>query len=391
MKILHLCLSASYIEGLSYQENLLPQYHKKMGYDVDVIASLKTFNSNGEYVYDSETADYVNKHGVHVVKLAYKKPEKIGKLLKTYVGTYGAIEASNPDVIFMHGVQFWDSNVVRKYMKAHPNVKLYADNHSDFSNSAMNWVSKNIQHKILWRHCVHRLDPFVIKYWGVLPARVDFLINMYHLPKEKVELLVMGADDELVKKAESPEVRKEIREKYGFAPDDFVIVNGGKIDQWKKQTLQLMDAVNRMDDPKVKLLVFGSVTPELKEEVNDRCSERVKYIGWVQSEDSYPLFAAGDIACFPGRHSVFWEQVAGQGIPMICKRWDGTTHVDCGGNVLFLDTDGVDQISGAISVIRNDPDVYQKMKGTAENVAKRVFSYTAISARAIEAQNQNNL
>ena len=379
MKILHLCLSAFYIEGMSYQENLLPQYHKKMGYDVDVIASLQSFSRDGEYIYEKKACEYDNEFGIHVVKIPLKKPHKITKILKTYIGTYDAIQESNPDIIFIHGVQFVDSAEVIKYIKKHPNVKLFADNHSDFSNSASNWISKNIQHKILWRHYVKRLNPYVIKFWGVLPARVDFLIDMYRLPKDKVDLLVMGADDELVKQANEPNVKVMIREKYGFNIDDFLIVTGGKIDQWKKQTLLLMDAVNQLDNPHVKLMVFGSVTPELKDDVEKRCSERVKYIGWVKSEESYSLFSASDIVCFPGRHSVFWEQVAGQGIPMICKYWKGTTHVDRGGNVIFLYEDSIQKITEEIIHSMNE---YPVLLDAAKKCSPD-FLYSGISKKCL--------
>lgn len=54
-----------------------------------------------------------------------------------------------------------------------------------------------------------KIEPYVKKFYGVLPARVDFLIDVYNLPKEKCELLVMGADDDLVKKNEKPEIRKK--------------------------------------------------------------------------------------------------------------------------------------------------------------------------------------
>ena len=380
MKILHLCLSAFYIEGMSYQENLLPLFHQKMGHEVRIISSLQTFSKDGEYTYEEKATEYDNQYGIRVKKLDYRKPVKIARRIKTYIGTYQAIESFRPDIIFMHGIQFIDSCVVVRYMKKHPDVRLYADNHSDFSNSARNWVSKHIQHKILWRLCAQNMEPYVIKFWGVLPARVDFLIDMYKLPKEKVDLLVMGADDEAVKSASGSGLRKQTREKYGFADHAFLIVTGGKIDQWKKQTLLLMDAVNQIADPDIQLLVFGSVTPELKEDVGKRCSDRVKYIGWVDSADSYSLFAAGDAACFPGRHSVFWEQAAGQGIPMICKFWAGTTHVNRGGNVIFLHEDSVREISDAITKMKEE---YSEYKSKAVSAGPH-FLYSKIAERSIE-------
>ena len=47
---------------------------------------------------------------------------------------------------------------------------------------------------------------------------------------------------------------------------------------------------------------------------------------------------------------MFWEQVAGMGIPMVCKYWEGTTHVDCGGNVKFLYRDSVEEIKSTTGV-----------------------------------------
>ena len=82
-----------------------------------------------------------------------------------------------------------------------------------------------------------------------------------------------------------------------------------------------MEAVNEISDMNIKLFVFGSVVKELKAKLHELCGERVEYIGWLNNRESYELFATADIAVFPGRHSVYWEQVVGQGIPMIVKRW----------------------------------------------------------------------
>lgn len=379
MKILHVCLACFYIDNYSYQENLLPKYHKKMGHDVKIIASLMSFDSTGKRCYLPGASDYVNEDGIPVKRLEYKKPEKLGKLFRTYSGTFDSIKEFAPDIIFIHGVQFSDISQIVKYVKQNPNTKVYVDNHSDFSNSANNWLSKNIQHKIIWKHYAQMINPYTERFYGVLPARVDFLVNMYGLPKNKVDLLVMGVDDEMVEAVDNPEVSKDIRKRYDILEDDYLIMNGGKIDQWKPQTLLLMDAVNKIDNPKLKLIVFGSVTEELKEEVQKRCSDRVQYIGWVMSKDSYQYFAACDLVVFPGRHSVFWEQVAGQGIPMIVKHWDGTTHVDCGGNVKFLYKDSVEEIKESILQAIADKE---NMKLSAQKYAS-TFLYSNIAERSL--------
>ena len=82
---------------------------------------------------------------------------KVGKFLRVYEGTYQAIEKAKPDLIFIHGCQFLDMKYVVKYVKKYA-CKVYVDNHADFSNSATNWISKNILHKGLWRHCAHMIS-----------------------------------------------------------------------------------------------------------------------------------------------------------------------------------------------------------------------------------------
>ena len=385
MKIVHLCLGSFYPDGYSYQENLLPKFHKALGYEVEVIASTQSFDANGKPCYMDKTGSYQNEYDIKVTRLPYQSFNRVWKKLKKYQGTYQEIEEAQPDIIFVHGIQFSDVPEVIRYLKKHPQTAVYADNHADFSNSATNWFSKNILHKMIWRYYAQMLVPYVKKFYGVLPVRVDFLKDIYGLPAEKCELLVMGADDELVEAANQPEVKKAIREKYGIHDDDFLIMTGGKIDQWKTQTLLLMEAVRKIQNGKVKLIVFGSVTPELKESVNALTDgKKVQYIGWVQSKDSYQYFAAADLVVFPGRHSVFWEQVTGQGIPMLVKDWPGTHHVDLGGNVRFLTQDSAAEIQGAIEELVENPDAYKKMKDVAAHEGMKVFSYRDIAKRAIE-------
>lgn len=381
MRITHLCLSGPVTDGWSYQENLISKYHVKLGYDVSIICSEYVWNSEGKLIKD-EKDDYVNLDGVHIYRLSIRGKDDFYRKFKRYNDLYTTLEKTNPDVLFIHGCQFMDVDDVIKYIKCHKDIRVFADNHADYSNSASSWISKNFLHKVIWKHCAHKINPFVEKWYGVLPARVDFLKYAYRIPAEKIELLVMGSDDEKVAQALVPECRHEIRAKYGISDDDFLIMTGGKIDMAKQQTLLLMDAVNRIENQNVKLIVFGSVVPELKDRVIEKCSNRVQYIGWVQSEDSYKYFAAADLVAFPGRHSVFWEQVAGLGIPMICKLWDGTTHVDVGGNVIFLKQDTTGEIFDVISNLVNNSDAYNKMKNVAENGMNQ-FSYTYIAKKSI--------
>ena len=384
MKIMHICLIGPFSDNWGYQENMLSKYHKKMGYDVALVASTYSWGTDGKYV-QLPAGDYINDDGVHIYRLANKGNTTIDSKLKYYVGLSKVLEEYGPDVLFIHDVQFLDIKTIVAYLKKHKGVKVYVDNHADFSNSAKTWLSKNVLHKIIWKRCARKILPFTEKFYGVLPSRVSFLVDLYGLPKEKCELLVMGGDDELIDKASNEESKKAIRTKLNLKDNDFVIVTGGKIDAYKTQTFLLMDAVKQIDKPNVKLIVFGSVSSELMETMESLADgERIQYIGWVQARDSYQYFASADLVVFPGRHSVFWEQVAAQGIPMICKKWDGTTHVDLGGNVKFLEKDSAEEIKEELMKLIDFSPEYQTMKKIAMEKGREHFSYKDIGRRSID-------
>lgn len=382
MKIVHICLCGAMTDGFNYQENVITKYHKKMGNDVTIIASQWIWNSDGKLKRTYKT-DYINEDGVKMVRLSIKHGT-VNSRLKTYPDLYGAVEKERPDILFIHDCQFLDIRKLALYAKRRPNVKVYVDNHVDYSNGAHGWLSRNLLHKGLWRFCVKKIEPYVTKFYGVLPARVDFLKEMYDLPANKCELLVMGADDELVEKAANPKIMKETRISLGIHGNDFLIITGGKIDEWKTQTLLLMEAIQNISAERVRLIVFGSVSDNLKEKVNALVDDvKIQYVGWLSSEESYNLFGAADLVVFPGRHSVYWEQVAGQGIPMIVKDWPGTHHIDLGGNVLFLEQDKAQEIQGKIQELLDSPSKYELMKYNAQKKRMR-FSYRDIAKRSIE-------
>lgn len=382
-KIVHICLNSLFTDGWSYQDQLLSKYHKKMGLDVTVLTSHWVNDDKGNIVWDDRD-EYINGDGVKVIRLKMKGKDDYSRKLVYFQSFYETLEKEHPNILFIHGVNFKDVSFVVRYLDKTPDVIVYVDNHADFSNSATNWVSKNILHKIVWKHYSKILEPYVKKFYGVTPSRVEFFKDMYGTPADRTELLVMGVDDEDVPKALSQENRAEIRHKYGIADDDILVITGGKIDLAKKQTITLMEAINQLDNPKVKLIVFGSVVDELKDALNARISDRCQYIGWIDSSETLNYYGAADLVVFPGRHSVFWEQVVGIGKPMICKYWDGTTHVDLGGNVKFLYHDTKEELLEVIGQVLGDNEEYNKMKEVAVTKGMQTFSYSEIAKRSIE-------
>lgn len=68
---------------------------------------------------------------------------------------------------------------------------------------------------------------------------------------------------------------------------------------------------------------------------------------------------------------------------MICKYWEGTTHVDIGGNVEFLMEDSVKVIKEKIVELLDDPEKYVQMKKSAQGSGKSAFSYRLIARKSV--------
>lgn len=159
MKILHLCLGCFYIDNSTYQENLLPKYHKKLGYDVEIIASALN-QRDGRFFYENDYRQYINEHGIKVTRLKYRGILSVAKKLASYENLSETIADSEPDVIFIHGLQSADAKTVVKYLRKHPDVRVFIDNHNDFNNSAKNFISKEILHKRLWKRSAKLFLPY---------------------------------------------------------------------------------------------------------------------------------------------------------------------------------------------------------------------------------------
>lgn len=382
MRILHICVCGPYTDGWSYQENMLAKYHVKSNNNVALLASQWCWGDNGR-VIKQENTGYINQDGVKIYRLPIKGDRDVFYRYKRFIGFYDTITEFKPEIIFIHNLQFFDIKEVARYAKKH-HVTVYADNHADFSNSAKSFVARMF-YKTVWRHFAGVIEPYTKVFYGVTPARVDFLKKIYKLPEKKCDLLVMGADDDLVREALQESSVSDIRNKYGIKKTDFLIVTGGKIDQWKTQTLLLMKAVSEIKEKDIKLIIFGSVDDIIMDKLKQLCIDnKIMYIGWINSEEAYRFFAAAELVVFPGRHSVFWEQVAGLGKPLVCRYWEGTNHIDLGGNVKFLYKDNVEEIKNTVEKIYKDKVCYDEMKSIAIKCGISKFSYKNISETALK-------
>ena len=382
MLIVHICLAAVYIEGWGYQENILPRYHA-FGNTVYVLASDYSRNAGGIPQTKTESA-YTNKDGVHVQVLRRRHSAlHAADCLNAFEDVYGSLDAITPDIIFVHGGQFISLKDVLRYCKRHPAVRLFIDQHGDYYNMPLSNLKRRILHKCIFGHYMRKAVKYTEKFWGVTPWRCQYLREVYGIPAEKTDLLVMGGDDQYIHLDRASEIRAGIRKQYGIADEDFVLITGGKIDAAKNIHL-LMQAVKEINDPSLKLIVFGQPDDKMKPVIEELSRDaHIINIGWLSSEKVYDYFIASDLAVFPGTHSVLWEQACACGTPGMFRLWDGMTHVNVNGSAVLMPGITKEALVRQIGGLYRDKARYAAMKQAAMTYCVPYFSYREIAKRAI--------
>ena len=241
----------------------------------------------------------------------------------------------------------------------------------------METLQQHLLHKIFWKRTTKKIEKYAEKIWGVTPGRVNFLKTMYNVDPKNTDLLIMGGDDEFISDNKGLTIRESYKGKT-------LIVTGGKIDENKKDVLNLMNAVSALPDGEIKLVIFGSVVDELKEEFDSYLSSNnIDYIGWINNKESYDYFAAADIVIFPGGHSVYWEQVVSQGTPIGVTHIDGFEHIDIGGNVKIFDGGSSEIWKNNLLMLLDNKIILDNLKKNAQSKDRINFFYSNIAKKSI--------
>lgn len=385
MNIVHISPNAPYNEGWGFQENLLPKYHARLGHEVTLVVSNRG-RVNGKTI-EEKTGTFASNGGFQVIRLPYK--QYAVKALTTVfwkLDVYELLCRLQPDFIFYHGLVSRTIFDVIKYKKQREKqgreCAVVQDNHLDYNIGCDPRTFKQKLLRSYYRMLNRRSQKSVEKVYGVTPWRKLYAEEYFGIDKAKTDVLIMGADDEKIDFAHREPIRREIRERYGIADRDFLVVTGGKIDEKKKIHL-LMEACGGMEG--VKLLVFGSVSQQLQAEYQRLVEQydNIISVGWLDAHKVYDYFFAADLVCFPGQHSVLWEQACAAKVPCLFARWPGMEHVDNGGNSDFVDEITAETLREKIGALRFT-EKYRAMQAVAGSEATDIYRYSGIARKSLE-------
>ncbi len=271
------------------------------------------------------------------------------------------IKKIDPDIIIFEGQV--DANIP-KYQKRFGKSKLYLHLHiQDLEKVAMD---QNVAGIISVSNFINKdYESFVNK-----PMNNYVLLN--------------SVDEDRFNKSITQNERTEIRKKFGFNADDFVVVFCGRIAS-EKGVKELCGAI-LASQPSVKLLIVGGVSSAKKQtssyqreiqRISSSSNNRIRFTGYINNKDLYKIYQSADIQTIPS----LWEEAAGlvviegqlSGLPQIMTRSGGMQEYANQNGSIVLDKDQqvVQGLVAAIKILKENPQLLRKMGKSNKEYAKQ--------------------
>lgn len=200
-------------------------------------------------------------------------------------------------------------------------------------------------------------------------------------------MLLNGVDANRFRKPFPKEEKLALRHQLGFAEDDFVIVFCGRIIP-VKGVLELMQAILKIDNPKIKLLVIGSSDfgngnlndySKKVQKVSLENSNRIVYTGFIDNADLYKFYQLSSIGAVPS----LWNEACALvvlemmncGLPTIATKVGGIPEFFTDETTLFIPFDNhvVDNLCANIIRLYDDESLRKQM---SEKALERATLFT---------------
>lgn len=382
MKIAHIQLTQPYTEGFNYQDNFLPACHRKQGHEVVFYATCSIWEK-GKLVNVKPGIKRLQ-DGMILERLPFQSfgSAFFTEKMRWSRDIYERLCEFQPDFIMMHDYQSMSVYSICRYMDEHPKTRMVIDCHADLHNSARNWMSREILHKIFYKHMAQTAARRAIKLYYITQETKEFMMSVYNLPEEKMEYLPLGGI--IPDKTDYQAKRNSRRKELGLTPEDVLIVHSGKLAAGKK-TVDLLTAMRRIVAQNVFLAVIGSADdPKTKEALDIAAEEdsRIRYLGWKSGDDLLEYLCAADIYAQPGTQSATMQNAACCGCAEVLYPYS-SYKVLLGDAVLYAEN--VEQLAQALNSLATDPQLLKKKKEQLFQVACEKLDYKKQAERILQA------
>ncbi len=366
----------SYMQSMIYQENLLCKALAEDGHEVIVIAPNTLHRIYKKIEFDKallETPDTMDGR----VRIIRRPIKMYTRYFYTIPALYKLLEDIKPDILFVHSNQQVPLLVATRYAKKHKNMTFYVDNHAEFCNTAQNYLSKEILHKVIYKAIIHHAYSRLDRIFYVSEEAKELLIDLYKLPATKMEFYPVGGN--IIDGEARAKNRLEKRRELNLADDDILICITGKLDAGKK-TLLALTAFSKVKSDKLKLVIIGTFSDDIKEAALDAIGNdnRIQFIGWKKGDELLKYLCAADLYVQPGNESATLENAICCGVPVMVRR-SKNYEMLLNGNHWFIDT--MEDMIAVLHEICADASVLEAKSEASYKLAYEILDYRILARR----------
>lgn len=370
MRIVH--VTGYFVEGMAYQENLLPLGQAELGHEVIVL----TGHCEPDFGFNTKTrwkkVGTFNSRGVEIVRLPhYFELRNRGPILR---GLFKKVLELRPHILFVHDFGF-SFLICLLYKMVFNNVKLHVDCHSTASNARRSKIGP-LYHFFIRLICQifkRKVDIF----FSIAPETTEFMIRYYGLCPREIKLLPLPGDSSIVEKYHNR--RDEIRCRYNIAQDQIVLIHTGKLPGEKKTDLVLSAFTSLIGD-KFCLIIVGAIDKNYLDEFS-RCvanDKRIRYLGWKTSEELREIIFISDLLIQPGSLSNTFIDAVCSAVPVILDDTPQGRYLTQWGNGAVVTGDSTSTLRKVI-IDCLAPPRFAKLKECAINAHKKL-DYKTVAA-----------
>lgn len=291
-----------------------------------------------------------------------------------------------PDLIFYNCGQVYNIKKLKAIKQALPNVKIVLDFSTKFLNSARNWISKNILHKLFYRRWLQQALPYVDKIFYISQESKEFAQNMYLFPDSIMEHNNLPGETIPIEK--KMQFKQQIFEKMGLTEDNILFLYSGKIYPEKKVD-HLVKAFLRTKNPNFRLIIIGVYNDESSKAIIEPLivsDSRITFMNFVSGDELTKYVCATDLYIQPGSISQTCQTAVCCGTPLCFN--DIPTHREIyNGNGFFVDSE--EDIYQVFETVDKNPIVLKNMSKKAYQMANDNLDYHVIYDKILAAVDMN--
>lgn len=364
MKIFFVCVGNPFTEEMLYKENYFIREAVNEGHQVLVAASTQKY-IDGKCTDISPGEKCIG--GYRLIRMPRKRIINdfiTGKIRKTD-DLYPAIVAFKPDLIFYACAQIYNIQDAKNIKERLPAVKIVLDFSTKYLNSARNWLSLNILHKLIYRRWLQKALPYVDRIFYISAESREFIKEVYGLPDEKLEY--NNLPGKLIPPGQKLEFREQFISGHGLSEDNIIFVHSGKMGKLKR-TVELLECFKRVQNPRFRLFIAGSFESDIEDEAKEliRDDGRTAYLGFVDGDELTRILCAADLYLQPGTISQTSQTAICCGCPILFIRCPTNEELFIGNGFLL---NSADEMDGIFEQLSDDPSVLKQMSELSYKVA----------------------